>query len=313
MMYRATRTLLAENYILLCLAMMGFVALWQFLLPDRPLDRMSLGVLVWWTALCGISVFNLCGWRLSASAILRRRTSEEPSIYCFQRRQLVLSAIYVLGCGFRSILPRADVQRMGLIDSWVSSVFVGRSVATIAEICFVAQWALLLHKVAKDEDVRFGVIVAWLLVPLIVVAEICSWCAVLTTSYLGNVCEESIWAICGSLLVVSCLQLWPRCRPVYRPLLGVTMVLGIGYVLFMGTVDIPMYASRWLADEASGRQYLTLSQGLWDVWSRWHITYEWEHWRTEIPWMSLYFSVAVWCSIALAHVPLQARPRPAEA
>jgi len=64
-----------------------------------------------------------------------------------------------------------------------------------------------------------------------------------------------------------------------------------------------VYVSRWIADEASGRQYLTLGQGLWDVWNRRHVTFEWDAWQSEIPWMSLYFTVAVWCSIALAHVP----------
>ena len=79
-------------------------------------------------------------------------------------------------------------------------------------------------------------------------------------------------------------------------------VLGLGYALFMVTVDIPMYASRWLADEASGRVYFSLSEGLWDVGARRVVTFAWEDWYAEIPWMSLYFSVGVWCSLALIHV-----------
>ena len=55
----------------------------------------------------------------------------------------------VFGCGFRSLIPRADVQRFGLIDSWLSSALIGRSVATAAELCFVAQSALLLHAAAR--------------------------------------------------------------------------------------------------------------------------------------------------------------------
>jgi hypothetical protein len=302
-MYRATRTVLAEHFFLIVAAFIIFAALWELILPDRPLDTMSVGVLVWWTALCGLSVVNVCVWRISAAGLARRKASAEPAEYCFQRRQLLLSAIYVIGCAFRAVLPRADVQRMGFFDSWISSVMVGRSVATVAELCFVAQWALLLYKVAKDEDVKTGMVVAWLLVPFIVVAETCSWYAVLTTSYLGNVIEESIWALSATLLILSCLTLWTRCRRSYQPLLATVMVLAVGYVTFMCTVDIPMYASRYLADEASGRQYLSLSQGLWDVASRWHITYEWDHWRTEVPWMSLYFSLAVWLSIALIHFP----------
>src|SRR5262249_18008090 len=261
------------------------------------------GVVAWWTALCAVSVVNLGVWRLSAASLARRKGSVDPSVYRFQRRQLLLSAVYVLGCGFRAIVPRADVQRIGLFDSWLSSVLVGRSVATVAELCFMAQWALLLHKVAPDAGCRFWVVVARLLVPLIAVAELCSWCAVLTTSYLGHVVEESIWAFSAALLIVSGLALWSRWGAGRRAFLAAALVFGVAYVTFMCTVDIPMYVSRWLADTASGRAYLSLGQGLDDVWSRRVVTFAWEAWRAEVPWMSLYFSVGVWCSIALVHVP----------
>jgi hypothetical protein len=191
---------------------------------------------------------------------------------------------------------------------------VGRSVATLAELCFVAQWALLLNWMARDAGSRFGVVVSWLIIPLIAVAEVSSWFAVLTTNYLGNAIEESIWAVTAVLFIVSCLMIWPRCRAGCRPVLAVAVAFGIGYVTFMCLVDVPMYVSRWLEDLAAGREALTLAEGLKDVWSRRHVTFDWEQWRTEIPWMSLYFSVAVWSSIALIHAPwFRARPRPVPA
>jgi hypothetical protein len=302
-MYRSSKTILANHFGLLVIGILVFAVLWHLLPHYRRGDSMSAGVLVWWSALCAVSVCNIWGWRLSAAAVARRKAAADPEIYVFQRRQLLLSAVYVLGCAFRSILPRADVQRIGLFDSWVSSVMVGRSVATVAEICFIAQWALLLNKIARDAQARSWVVVSWCLVPLIVIAEVCSWYAVLTTAYIGNAVEESIWALSALLMIVSFLALWSRCSAAYRAFLAAGLVLGVAYVAFMCTVDVPMYLSRWLADEASGREYLSLSQGLWDVGSRWNVTFAWEEWRTEIPWMSLYFSVGVWCSIALVHVP----------
>jgi hypothetical protein len=302
-MYRSTKAVLADNYGLLVISGAGFAALWILLLRSTPVESMSTGVFAWWSALCTVSVINVCGWRLSAAALARRKGAAEPAVHLFQRRQLLLSGVYVFGCAFRSILPRADVQRIGLWDSWVSSVMVGRSVATVAELCFVAQWALLLHLIAKDGRAGFWVVLSWLLVPLIVVAEVCSWYAVLTTSYLGNAVEETIWAVTALLVIVGILRLGSRCRAVSRSFLAAVVVIGIAYVCFMCLVDVPMYVSRWLADEARGREYLSLGQGLWDVRSRWTVTFAWEEWRTEIPWMSLYFSVGVWCSIALVHAP----------
>ena len=238
---------------------------------------------------------------MSATALALRKEAVHPMDYLYQRRQLFLAAVYVFGCAFRSIVPRADVQRFGLFDSFISSVMVGRSVATVAELCFAAQWALLLHRLAGPS--QFWRFVAWLLVPLIVLAEICSWYGVLTTAYIGNAIEESLWTLSGLLVTIRFLAFWPSCTAGYRPLLAVGIALGVAYIAFMCTVDVPMYASRWLADEASGRSYPSLGQGLVDVGSRWTVTHAWEEWRSEIPWMSLYFSAGVWCSIALVHTP----------
>src|SRR6516165_394953 len=152
--YRSTKTLLADNIRLLFVGLATLALLWNFLVYYHPIENMSTGVLVWWTGLYSVSVLNICGWRQSAAALARGKDEAQPAVYLFRWRQLLLSAAFVLGCGFRSILPRADVQRIGLFDTWVSNVMLGRSVATVAELCFAAQWALLLYKLAKPGHVR---------------------------------------------------------------------------------------------------------------------------------------------------------------
>ncbi len=285
----------------------AYVALWNVLLVHRPAEFRLGGVSAWWTVICAVAVINACGWHRTAQRVASLSAEADAPDVWFQKWQLRLSAVFVLGCGFRSLIPRADVQRFGLVDSWLSSVLIGRSVATAAELCFVAQWALMLHAAARGVGSRFGIAVAWLLVPLIVVAEVCSWSAVLTTCYLGNVAEESLWALAASLLVAGGFIVWAR-RPASRgPFLAGALTLGLLYVAYMISVDVPMYFSRWQADEASGRVYLSLSQGLRDAWSRRIVTFSWEEWRAEIPWMTLYFSVCVWWSLALVHAP---RPVP---
>jgi hypothetical protein len=140
-------------------------------------------------------------------------------------------------------------------------------------------------------------------VPLIVVAETCSWYSVLTTSNIGHVIEESLWGVSAMLLVISLLSMWPRSSQRLRPLLLAMCLTGIAYVAFMFLVDVPMYWSRWVADEASGRHYLSLSQGVLDTSGRWVVSQQWHVWKSEVIWMSLYFSIAVWLSIAFIHVP----------
>src|ERR1700743_3820576 len=58
--------------------------------------------------------------------------------------------VYVVWCAYRSVFPVFDVPRQCLVDSWLSSVLIGRFVATCAELCFVAQWALLLREAARE-------------------------------------------------------------------------------------------------------------------------------------------------------------------
>lgn len=264
----------------------------------------------WWDALRAVSALNVVVWVAAALWLLRLRPTLAPDEWRSRRLQLLLCAGYVFGCAWRSMLPVFDVQRIVLVDSWWSSVIVGRSVATLAELCFVAQWALLLRNAGRDTGSRAASAVAAALLPLIVVAELCSWHAVLTTSNLGHAIEESLWGLSAALLAASLLAIWPRVETSRRPLLAFWCAAAAVYVAYMFAVDVPMYGSRWLADEAQGRVYLGLLQGAIDASSRWTVSDSWEVWKTEVTWMSLYFSLAVWLSIALVHLPrLRAAPR----
>lgn len=263
---------------------------------------MTNDALIWWSFLCAVSGINVIAWSTSAITLRARSAQLHPSTWTATQWQMVLSAGYVLGCAYRSAFPVYDVQRQVMFDSWLSSVMVGRSVATVAELCFVAQWALLLGGLGKRYGSAGAVKLAHWVVPMIVVAETFSWYAVLTTSNMGHVVEESLWGICAVLIVASFVFLWPRSDRAHRPLLAAGIVIGLGYVYYMFAVDVPMYWARWVADEGQGRQYLGLAQGIADVSARWVVTQHWAHWESEMVWMSLYFSVAVWLSIGLMHV-----------
>ncbi len=264
---------------------------------------MSLGVVSWWAFLCSVAVINISAWLFAAAAFKRQQAGTYAEWPATRRLQLVLSAGYVFGCAFRSFLPVFDNQRLCLVDSWLSSVLVGRSVATIAELCFAAQWALLLHESARATNSDFARKVSLAIVPLIAVAEISSWYAVLTTWNLGHVIENSLWGFSALLVVASMLAIGPRCPASRLPMLAAWCLAGVIYVAFMFLVDVPMYWSRWIADEAGGRTYLNIAQGLLDASTCKLVSFRWEDWKNEVTWMSLYFSVAVWLSISLIYIP----------
>ena len=166
---------------------------------------------------------------------------------------LLLSAAYVFGCAFRSILPRADVQRICLFDTWLSSVVVGRSVATVAEVCFVVQWAIVLHQLGVMTEADTTLNAAWLVTSLILIAQCFSWYAVLTTNYLGSAIENSIWAVAFFAVAVGLCRSLPDFDGLVRVVLAVAIVGIAGYLTFLVTVDVPMYLRRWRAAAGHGR------------------------------------------------------------
>jgi hypothetical protein len=260
-------------------------------------------VAMWWGFLVIVSAINVALWLL-LFRWSRKRLSSRGHAALRLELLVILGAAYVFGCAFRSVLPRADVQRICLFDTWLSSVFVGRSVATVAEICFVIQWAIVLHQLAALARSDAARHTSYAVIPLILLAECCSWYAVITTDYLGNAVENSLWAAAFLLIGMALLQLFGRFRGAFRVAIG-TAVLGIaGYLTFLLTIDVPMYLGRWQADLANGKELLGLLAGLHDLNTRWAVTRDIAHWRDEIPWMSLYFSVAVWSSLALCSVAL---------
>jgi hypothetical protein len=252
----------------------------------------------WWGLLTLVSGVNIAVW-----FVLYRQLHDQPAVSLGGTSgiglMLLLCAAYVFGCAFRSLLPRADVQRICLFDTWLSSVVVGRSVATVAEICFAAQWAIILYQLGTMTGADTTVNAAWVIVPLIVIAEGFSWYAVLTRHYLGNAIENSIWAVAFFVVGIGLCRLLPEFDGEVRVVLVVAIIGIAGYLAFLMTVDVPMYLARWRAEAAGGGKLLRLVEGLRDVSTRWVVTHDLAHWKGEIAWMSLYFSAAVWASLAL--------------
>jgi hypothetical protein len=252
----------------------------------------------WWGLLTLVSGANIAVWFLLYRQLHEQLTGSRDGTSGIEL-MLVLCAAYVFGCAFRSFLPRADVQRICLFDTWLSSVVVGRSVATVAESCFVAQWAIILHQLGTMTGADTTLNAAWVIVPLILIAECLSWYAVLTTNYLGNAIENSLWAVAFFVVGIGLCRLLPEFDGPVRMVLAIAIIGIAGYLAFLVTIDVPMYLNRWRAEIAEGSKFLRPLEGLRDVSTRWVVTHDLAQWKGEITWMSLYFSAAVWASLAL--------------
>ena len=257
---------------------------------------------LWWIVLCAAVVVNAIGWAVSAGILRGAAAGLGPEAYELRRRLLWLSAVYVGGCGFRSLLPMVDVPRICLHETPVSMIFVGRSVATVAELAFAAQWTLLLRETSRGDDL-VG-IVGRLILPVIVVAEIASWSAVLLSNYLLHALENVLWTFMAAMVMAAFWALHGRMGESGRRFLQLAALCGGGYLVFMILFDVPMYVDRWLAGVA---EPTTLAEGLRETLAPCVIEHRWSAWRDDVPWLSLYFTIAVWISIVLPHAPVLRR------
>lgn len=259
--------------------------------------------MTWWTALCALAFVNLVAWGVSAWQLQRRADALSPDVYATRRLILWLAAGYVLGCAFRSVLPMVDVPRICLHETPLSRIAVGRTVATFAELCIAAQFSLLLLEAGRGHRRRALIPLSAVLFGLIVVAEGFSWAAVLQANFFLHAIENSLWTVAAVLGVGGFVALWPRLDAGGRRFVLVVLLNGALYVGFMTTVDVPMYVSRALAATAGGHTPLAIAAGLDQILNHCKVVRDWAAWRDDVAWLTLYFSTAVWMSIALAHAP----------
>lgn len=259
--------------------------------PTAPTDEAAKTIL-WWRVLKGIATLNIVAWIATATMV--------DTDAALVGAHLALSAVYVVACAYRSVRPRVDLERTALVDDWTSSMVLGRGAATIAEVCFAIQIALLVHQAALEaEVVALQRTVPVMIVLALALAQVFCWWSVVTLSHLGHAIEESLWAVTFAAVAVAMAVMLPDLTGPLWWAAVISIPACIGYVAFMVIVDVPMYVKRWRA--GSGRQ-LGLAEGFQDAWRRRVATRSWTVWKPEVAWMTGYFSGAVWVSLSLVHL-----------
>ena len=247
----------------------------------------------WWRGLCVLAIVNVCAWlvawRLGGSSI-------------YATAHLYLSGVYVLVCAYRSVFPRVDLERLVVVDSGLSSIFIGRSAATVAEICFGLQLGLLVHQLGGQAGLPWVQNGAWVIPAFTAAAQLFCWHSVLTLNHITQALEEFLWALglawMAALLAVVALDT----SGTVSAIAGIGMAMSIIFVAYVICVDIPMYVRRFRAGKAIGQKYLSVTQGVRDALERRVLNHDWQHWKSDAAWLTPYFSVGVWVSLSLVFV-----------
>jgi hypothetical protein len=262
---------------------------------EKSLDRdahahgMDPRLTAWVVSLCGLATLNVGLWVWVAS-------SASPwTVYT--KTQLILSGVYVGVCSFRSLFPRVDLERVCLWDTWLSAIVVGRTAATIAELCFALQCSLFVQRLSDLSGMPLLATAAHAFVPLALIAEIACWYAVLSLDHVGHALEETLWAMIMLVLAAAsgAAGLVSEGARAWL-LLAASGVYAVGAGLTL-VFDVTMYLRRRRAWATLDR--LPLATGLRDCGVRRTPTRAWEVWREEVAWMTLYFSIGVWTSLAM--------------
>ena len=254
--------------------------------------------LLWWKILSAIAVFNICLW-VTANYYLHSQVGELSQ---YTSWHLSLSGVYVAACAFRSFWPRIDLERYVIVDHWISSVVLGRSAATLAEISFAIQMKLFIDELYTHTPGGFLQGYTWIIVFTLSLAQLFCWLGVISLNHLGHFIEESLWGLTFTLIMIALATAIPSLDGTWLTISWLGMIACFIYVLYMFCVDVPMYYQR-MKKGKQGPESTSLSEQFSDAWSRRVLTRSWSIWKPEAVWLTGYFAAAVWLSLSLAFLP----------
>jgi hypothetical protein len=252
-------------------------------------------VLAWWRLLCALATLNVCLWL--ALWYFGPINGVQGGL------QLGLSGVYVLVCAYRSVLPRVDLERLVVVDTRLSSIFLGRAAATVAETCFALQLGLLVHQLGVHAGLLWVSSAAWAIPAFMVVAQFFCWHSVLTLNHITQAVESMLWAA-GFSWMAALLGVVALDSSGWVSWLATIGIVGsVAFVVYVLSVDAPMYWRRYLDGRRHGQAYMRLDHGARDAWQRRVHNGNWAAWRADARWLTPYFSFGVWASLAMVCVP----------
>lgn len=178
---------------------------------------------------------------------------------------------------------------------------------------------------------------AWCVLLCNVLAQTCCNYSVLTRDQRAHAVEETIWLLSGAAVALEVTR-----SPEVLDIGANKFKRGVRwccppYIMFMALVDVPMYVHRAREDMQLGTTFSTFRwcilfvefqyfsvyngieivnvfpqedtpprEGLTEVASCAIVTQTTEYWVQEMPWMSGYFSFAVWIAVWLCNNPINA-------
>ena len=262
---------------------------------------------LWHAGLCLVSLVNIYLCRRAIDA--QRRDRPERSRY--DRAMAALCVPMTCVCAFRSLFCEDYATRDVWYDSPLNSILLHRLLSVCSELSWIGQVALAFGAVGGDlpSGGAWFKRAAGFLWACIVVAECCSCAGTVTTDRLFFLGEEGSWVVGFTVFLPFALALarripgdddsWKAARRFAR----VLAVCVCCYVPWGWLSDVPSNYEAWRKDQAAGKRYFGFWDGLEDAATTRRETRAWDAWGHKLLWMTAYFTLGVWSSIALVSAP----------
>lgn len=253
----------------------------------------------------------------------------------YQKTMRRLALPMVVVCAWRSVFPNLYAERITWYDSWVCSILVARMLATIAEVCWVAQVALALAFVERQLQLHPGAsadltctcwskltrTAAVAMVLCIIIAELCSDYATITGDRIGFFLEEALWGVTFTMAFPVLLRLamavhkLPNAErkggcgnaSVYAKIAAAASFF---YIVWQWTFHVPPLHAAWQQQQQDGDVFSDFGQGFVNALEDRNCSHDYNDWSGSLVWLSGYFTLCVWSSIALVCSPRIASMEP---
>ncbi len=181
---------------------------------------------------------------------------------------------FYINCLIRGFFPRIDVSRTCFFGGFISSVIVGRTLATIGELSLVIciqnyiKQNLLVYRRCRRRSfmsvflVTMLVLINYLVFFLAVLAEVYSWTSVIYRNNNYHVYEECVWLFMGVYTFFMSL-FFRQSIPLDKNIKfnNQMCIITLFYIIYMLLIDIPRYQQRAL-DQAPP---VSFDVGFWEL------------------------------------------------
>ena len=274
-------------------------------------------VLGWWTFLIIISIFNILF--ISIYAFTHKLNNKQLLIFVF-------AFIFSIVCAIRSFYPTKYTEKTCFLKTKYYTPFVIRVLATVAELTYILLFVYIFIYIIKNiksiANINLDYLkkYVYLVIPIVILAEVFSWLGSITEYQLWNVSEEILWFLSSIILIVISLYILKnikhiktnKIRSIYYLLSGIVPIATI-FATFMIVVDIPMYIRRWIKGEKIKSKSLNQIFNEFKIKHRKNfdnkindfrqckkVDKSLNTWKNEIPWLTGYFTIGVWTTFVLA-------------